>query len=305
MIKEVRSLRTNTFCRYIQLLAWVWIVLSPSVVYAEGNNALKSADAVDVKRGQKEYSYEVGAQLGVGYYLGDANNIPFLNSRGVLGAHIRYKIDYRWAIQLKAQRQCIAYKYIIENQNQQPLRPTIYQNPIWHGDVVCEFNFFKLGPTTYDYRIKTFSPYLFLGLGMSVLNKVAVPVEVGKYEFFSQMNNDAINVTFYLPIGIGFKWRIVGRWQLQIAWQHNIYLSDDIEGFIPGVDYKSDEELRTVLYGVLNNSHEMNGFNIFNNDVVSTLTIGVVYEFGAQKYKKYIHEPSATSARVRMGVYFE
>ena len=72
----------------------------------------------------------------------------------------------------------------------------------------------------------------------------------------------------YLPVGIGLKWKFAERWQLQLAWQHNLYVwnGDGLEGI--------DE---------FNNKHEMNGSNIMNNDVTSTLTAGVVFEFGRSK----------------------
>jgi hypothetical protein len=62
---------------------------------------------------------------------------------------------------------------------------------------------------------------------------------------------------------------------LQAAWQHQIYIvnGDGLEG----VDY-------------FDNSHELNGVNILNNDYMSTLTVGVVYEFAQEKKKCYFCE---------------
>lgn len=284
----------------------MWIFISPSYAYAAKNAMRESIDDVKGKGGQKEYSFDVGAQIGGGYYLGDANRIPFMNPRYVLGAQIRYKFDKRWSIQFKVQRQCIAYNYALKNvETQLPENLVKYQNPIWHGDIVGEFNFFNFGAASYDYRIKTISPYLFIGAGVSVFNKVASPIEEGKNNIFPIVDVKAMNIAMYVPIGIGFKWKFASRWQLQVAWQHNIYLADNVEGYLPGIDYKNDDELLDISHGILNNSNEMNGINIFNNDVISTLTIGVVYEFGSQKYKKYINESTATSARIRRGFVME
>ena len=75
----------------------------------------------------------------------------------------------------------------------------------------------------------------------------------------------------YLPVGVGLKWKFAERWQLQLAWQHNVYLDqkgDGLEG-IPSYD----------------NTHGMNGSNLMNNDVASTLTAGVVFEFGREERK--------------------
>ena len=41
---------------------------------------------------------------------------------------------------------------------------------------------------------------------------------------------------------------------------------------------------------ILNNSNDMNGFNILNNDLTSSLTIGVVFEFGTREKMCYFCE---------------
>ena len=38
---------------------------------------------------------------------------------------------------------------------------------------------------------------------------------------------------------------------------------------------------------ILSNSHDLNGYNLFNNDLVSTLTVGVVFEFGKREKQCY------------------
>ena len=58
-----------------------------------------------------EYACEVGLQMGLGYYVGDATKVIFMNPREAYGAQFRYKFDLRWAIQVKAQRQRIAFFY--------------------------------------------------------------------------------------------------------------------------------------------------------------------------------------------------
>ena len=71
-----------------------------------------------------------------------------------------------------------------------------------------------------------------------------------------------------LLVGVGLKWKFADRWQLQAAWQHNVYVYNG-DGFEDAPEY--------------NNKHDLNGSNIMNNDVTSTLTIGVVFEFGKGK----------------------
>ena len=40
-------------------------------------------------------------------------------------------------------------------------------------------------------------------------------------------------VAVYLPVVVGLKWKFAERWQLQLAWQHNVYVDkngDALEG---------------------------------------------------------------------------
>ena len=57
---------------------------------------------------------------------------------------------------------------------------------------------------------------------------------------------------------------------------------DGLEGVIAGRKGGPDVWLADQDK-LLNNSHNMNGSNVMNNDVTSTLTVGVVFEFGVKK----------------------
>jgi hypothetical protein len=184
---------------------------------------------------------EVGVQGGASYYVGELASHVFMSVGETYGAQLRYKIDPRWAIQLKGQRQRVINKeYNVDNS-------------MWHVDVVGEYNFFQLGLDEYNIHMRSLTPYMFLGVGATV------------YEDSLIMKDFFKCVAVYLPVGIGLKWKIAERWQLQLAWQHNVYLwnGDGLEGS-----------------EACDNLHEMNGINIMNNDVTSTLTVGVVFEFG-------------------------
>ena len=194
------------------------------------------------------YHLDIGVQAGLGYYVGDATPHIFQDVKEVLGAQFRYKVDQRWSVQMKGQWQRIMYS----------VSDVEYHNPMWNLDATAEFNFFRFGMHPYDQRVKSITPFLFVGVGTTVYQEHALkatqPIEIqGKY-----------NLNLYIPLGIGVKWMFAERWQLQAVWQHQIYVQngDGLEG-LPQ----------------LNNSHNLNGINIMNNDLVSSLTIGVVFEF--------------------------
>ena len=177
---------------------------------------------------------EVGLQMGVAYCMGgESTPYAFQSSICAFGLQYRYKLNPRIAFQAKAQ-----------------VTPVYGRTGFTNVDVTAEYNFFRYGLNYYDARVRTLSPYVFLGVGVSVDVKTLQPFE-------------AEYAGAYLPVGIGLKWKFAERWQLQAAWQHQIYV-DPIKG---------DE---------IDNSATAN-YNILNNDVVSTLTASIVFEFAQEK----------------------
>ena len=217
------------------------------------------------------YYLDAGLQGGVAYYAGELSQYAFASSAETYGAQVRFKLNPRWAFQAKAQNQRVSNR--LPEDNVWGLEPISYQCSWWHVDVVGEYNFFELGLNEYNIHMRAFTPYIFVGLGASVPGKT--------WGLGDQaLRVDCMDsVSLYLPVGLGIKWKFAERWQLQLSWQHNIYVSngDVLEGDfgVLGDEYK----------GLFNNTHEMNGHNIMNNDVASTLTLGVVFEFGRKGRK--------------------
>lgn len=182
------------------------------------------------------------------------------------GGQFRYKFDQRWALQVKAQRQRIAFR-------EQGTEGSLCYNPMWHADVVGEFNFFRFGERGYDMRVKPITPYMFIGLGVSVYNETATESSNNAFPLLIGSGNKP-KAGMYIPLGIGMKWKFADRWQLHVAWQHQIYFKDNIEG-LPMFDGRQTPNAGG-RYG-------MNGTNILNNDLTSTLTLGIVFEFAKGK----------------------
>ena len=192
---------------------------------------------------------ELGVQAGCGYYVGDATPHIFMNVREAYGIHFRYKFTKRWSSQAKVSGQRITGP---EYDMQGVKLGTNWANRMYHVDAMAEFNFFRFGMhNKYDKRTRPYTPYIFAGIGMSLYNDITVADE-----------GHEMTVAGYIPVGFGFKWKFHERVGLNIAWQHNIYFSDDIEGQLP-----------------LNDKHHLNGWNWMNCDVTSMLTVGIVFEF--------------------------
>ena len=119
-----------------------------------------------------------------------------------------------------------------------------FKNQILATDVCGEFNFFDLEKNEYKQFSKTFSPYIFGGFGGVVYKG-------------NELNNFQ-NFSMSIPFGIGMKVKLGHRLNFNAQWTTRLLLADNLErmsGF--------------------NNSLGLNGSNPFNNDILSTFTIGL------------------------------
>ena len=141
------------------------------------------------------YLCEFGLQGGCGYYTGEATPHIFMNPREAFGLQFRYKFTKRWAIQAKLSSQRITgNEYRFETGKMPVKLDSKWQNQLINADVMAEFNFFRFGEANkYDKRIKPYTPYIFLGLG------------VGLYGAEGYTNAKYNKAAAYLPFGIGFK----------------------------------------------------------------------------------------------------
>ena len=194
---------------------------------------------------EQPYLCELGVQAGCGYYVGDATPHIFQNPREAFGAQFRYKFTPRWALQVKGMGHRITGPIVDEDG--QTLE-TMWQNKMINIDAAAEFNFFRFGGRVYNNRSFAATPYIFVGVGMSLYNE----------QFHS--------VAAYFPVGFGLKWQFAKFVGLNIAWQHNIYIADNLEGIAS-----------------MSNTYNLNGWNIMNNDLTSQLTLGIVFEFAHEK----------------------
>ena len=196
------------------------------------------------------YRMDVGVQGGVNYYVGDGVKHIFTYPRPAAGAQLRYKFTSRWALQLKGMWSQIAFP----NYDTDGVKFTDKRN-MGNLDIVAEFNFFRFGTKQYDERVKPITPYIFLGIGASLYN-------------------DGKQVGAYIPLGFGLKWKFAKHCGLNVMWQHQIFLTDELEGV-----------------GHYGNTYNLNGSNIINNDVTGMLTVGIVFEFMKQRAVCPLCEP--------------
>lgn len=188
-----------------------------------------------------EFRAEIGILGGVAYYIGDANSIPFNNLTPAFGALFRYKFSPRLAARAEFTRTSIFGGELT------PTVDTRFDNPINVFDIAGEFNFFDLERSINRRSSRIFSPYIFVGLGM--MNYL--------YEENQQVNQQ---FTLSLPFGVGIKVKMGQRFNFNAQFSNRLLFADNLEGI-----------------SVFNNPHGLNGNNPLNNDLLSTLTIGVTY----------------------------
>lgn len=197
---------------------------------------------------QKHYFFEIGPLGGLSYYMGDAHTTILQHNGPAYGGVFRYKFNPRWVIAAKAQYSGFGFE---TSEMAATNVTTSAKREIIETDVTAEFNFFHLERNTYHRHAKVYSPYLFLGIGAGVYDKG---------------NTKRSGVAPYLPVGFGFKWNMTERLNLNIAWQHQLYLKDNLEGV-----------------SSLDNTKGLNGSNFLNNDLTSSIALSLTINFGREK----------------------
>lgn len=119
------------------------------------------------------------------------------------------------------------------------------ENPVLALDVCAEFNFFDLEKNSNKRFSKIFSPYIFAGIGAMT---------------YSYEDNPAFSMS--IPFGLGMKVKFGGRWNLNVQYSTRLLFKDNLEGL-----------------SQYNDPYQLNGSNFMNNDLLSTLTVGVTFDF--------------------------
>lgn len=191
--------------------------------------------------------YELALYGGCGYYVGDATPYIFQNVRESYGLSILRRMDNRWNLRLQASGQRIAGLQPDEQGNPIP-GSELWTDQLVNIDLTTTFNFLHYGTgNKYDRKLRPFTPFISTGVGVKL------------HDGFGK-------VAIYMPFGIGVKWKFSEHVGLIAQWQHDICFADNLEP--------------NHLY---DNIHDMNGSNIFNCDLSSMLTVGMIFEFGRQK----------------------
>lgn len=216
------------------------IFLAVPAILMSGSMGALSQDFVE------SYRYDIGVGLGMSGYLGDANESNLFKHPGFsANAGVRYLFDSRWAAKAQLSMATISgntaeFDNVLPGNAQYDFKSTVYD--------LCvkgEANFFAYGIGETYKRLRRWTPYLALGLGVTMAS--------------SDGNN---SVAFSIPMGVGVKFKISQRLNLNAEFTMTKVFGDKI-----------DSKELTDLYQIKSSF-------LKNTDWFSTLTVGISYEFG-------------------------
>jgi hypothetical protein len=192
------------------------------------------------------YKFDFGAAIGMSGYLGDANRSSFLKHPGFEGElSFRYLPDTRWAIRGVLSTLSLSGN-TADMDNVLPEAASYkFSSQVYDLGARVEFNFFSYGIGETYKRLRRWSPYLTLGVGVCLA---------------SSDGNLAAAPT--LPMGMGLKYKLRERLNLCLEFTMTKAFGDKVDG-AKLVDLN---QIKTSFYK--------------STDWYSRFTIGISYEFG-------------------------
>lgn len=201
---------------------------------------------------QDDYKYEIGGMAGVNFYMGDANKTKFFNDIGpVFGGVFRYNMDLRWSVKANLLMGHISG----DTRNSKNAFPFANQKSFkrmfWDVGTQIEFNFFNYSDQFAYLGAKRFSPYVFVGVGLTAGS--------GKRTFFDAN----------IPFGVGAKYKIKERLNIGFEFSFRRLFSDSFDVTDRG-GFQLDDP-----YGVGSSA-------LKNKDWYSLTMFSVTWNFGAR-----------------------
>ena len=186
--------------------------------------ALSLSSMLSFAQSEPEYLMEIGAGAGVMSYLGDFNGSIVKNMQPSASLVLRRMFNPRQGLKLQ-----IGYGKMkgssADVKTTYPEIPTpgykpegteeyyAFNNNLFDLGVTYEYNFWPFG-TGREYRgAKRITPFIFGGLGMTYVN-----------------GSNTSAFAFKLPLGVGVKFKVSARCNLNLDWTINFTTSDKLDG---------------------------------------------------------------------------
>lgn len=195
---------------------------------------------------ESPYKFDIGGGIGMSGYLGDANNSSILKHPGFTAdVDGRYIANARYGL-----RALLGVTTLSGNtadmENVLPgFQEYKFTSTVFDLSVRGEFNFFAYGIGETFKRLRRFTPYITLGVGVCMSSC-----------------SGQINAAPTLPMGVGIKYKIKERLNLTAEFTMTKAFGDKVDG-----------AQLTDLTGIRTEFFK-------NTDWFSRLSIGISYEFG-------------------------
>lgn len=201
--------------------------------------------AMEAAAQDETYKFDIGGGIGMSGYLGDANESNLFKHPGFAAqASFRYLIDTRWAIRGLLTTASLSGN-TADFDNALPGGESYsFKSRIYDLGARAEFNFFAYGIGETYKRLKRWSPYLSLGLGVTLASC------------------DGTSVAMNLPMAFGVKYKLKPRLNLMAEFAMTKVFGDHVDG-------RQLSDLYTIKSSFLKNT-----------DWYSTIMITISYEFG-------------------------
>lgn len=192
------------------------------------------------------YKFDIGAQLGMSGYIGDANRSnPFAHPGFDGEISMRYLPDTRWALRAVLS----TFSLSGDTRDMSDVLPSgaaySFSAQAYELSVRGEFNFLPYGIGETYKRLRRWSPYLTVGVGAAL-----------------SASGGSTTVVPTVPMGAGIKFKATPRLNLGLEFTMTKAFGDHIDG----AELANLNGIKTAFYK--------------NTDWYSRLTIGVSYEFG-------------------------
>lgn len=195
-------------------------------------------------RAQNTYTTEIGIHGGGSYFWGDMTRLPLKELKPDLGLSIRYLFNQRISLQADYHNTRLEGNYT-HRLNQLYPGSILLNRELNMFDVGMTFNFLDYEKLDHILKSSDYSVYLFAGVG--------VVGNGGLTDFRSYRMS--------LPLGIGLKVKLAKRLHFNFQLTHRLMTSyDGLEGV-----------------AAMNNPSGNNGSNPFNNDQLTTATVGLSF----------------------------
>lgn len=197
------------------------------------------------KAQDETYKYDLGVQLGMSGYMGDANGSNIFKHPGFsAGVSWRYLANTRWAI--RAALNVAGLSGDTSDFGNVLPGGAVYQFKSTAYDLGgrFEFNFFPYGIGETYKHLRRLSPYAAIGIGITLASCDGV-------------TSFAPNI----PMAVGIKYKLKERWNLGVEFSMTKVFGDKVDGDL------------TDLYMIKSSF-------VKNTDWYSNLSVSISYEFG-------------------------